>query len=98
MSIEIDTDKKYVTFKRADFIRVMGEDADVAAYELPDAVVIRRQDLFAAPALATYASCIAMSAKLSTNEVRKQLLLDIADYFERQAQIAADEGWKFPDV
>jgi len=28
----------------------------------------------------------------------KANLLDIADYFERQAELAAEEGFKLPDV
>jgi hypothetical protein len=61
---------------------------------LKDAVVIRRQDYFASPALATYSSCIAMVAMAT----KKPDLMKIADYFQRQSELAADEGWKFPDV
>jgi hypothetical protein len=58
-----------------------------------DAVVIRRQDLFAAPCLATYANMIALVAK----RVEDPELLAIADYFEDQARLAAEEGHKYPD-
>lgn len=63
------------------------------AHELDDAVVIRRQDLFAGPALHSYASSIAIASKLS--DERK--LQPIADYFHRQAVLADAEGWKLPD-
>jgi hypothetical protein len=63
---------------------------------VPDAVVIRRQDLLAAPALATYSSMIALAAKTSDNGLQERLM-KVADYFEDQAQLAADEGHKFPD-
>jgi len=99
MSI-IDTDHKYIVFKRADFERyVSGEPApSYVPHELRDAVVIRRQDLFAAPALATYASCIAIARMTASDELVRKSLLDVGDYFERQAQLAAAEGFKLPDV
>lgn len=90
--------EKYVVFKRDDVIKVTdGYVTFSTEAELPDAVVIRRQDLFAAPALDTYASMIAMVAgNVSDPEVGKELLA-IADYFEDQAQLAAAEGYKLPD-
>ena len=66
-------------------------------YELPDAVVIRRQDWFASPALASYAASIAIAAKYTTNEEERKGLLKVADYFEDQAKLAAEEGYKLPD-
>ena len=64
---------------------------------LDDAVVIRRQDYFASPALATYASMIGMANMLATNPELKERLTKVADYFQRQSEMAADQGWKFPD-
>jgi hypothetical protein len=89
---------KYVTFKRKDLISVTdGYVTFPTDAELPDAVVIRRQDLFASPCLATYASMISMVAKSHGDpEVAKELMA-IADYFEEEAQLAAEEGWKLPD-
>lgn len=95
-----DQDSKYITFKREDFERhIYGlETPPYTQYELYDAVVIRRQDLFASPCLATYANMIALVAKnISDADQAKQLLL-IADYFEHQAQLAAEEGFKLPDL
>lgn len=64
--------------------------------ELLDAVVIRRQDLFASPALATYAACISMVSTVTDDKERQKSLLQVADYFQRQSELAAEEGWKLP--
>lgn len=95
-----DSDHKYVTFKREDFLTALRVDQveRLTPLELSDAVVIRRQDLFASPALATYASCIGITANLTADPQARQNLLDVADYFDRQAALAADEGHKLPDV
>ena len=89
---------KYIVFKREEFERyVFGAESHYTEYELPDAVVIRRQDLFAAPALDTYAAMIAMVAtNVSDPEVSTELLA-IADYFADQARLAHEEGKKMPD-
>jgi len=93
-----DTDDKYITFKRDDLISVTdGYVTFKKSDELPDAVVIRRQDKFASPALATYASCIAITAA-ELPEPQRSSLLQVSDYFEGQARLAADEGHKLPDV
>lgn len=93
-------DDKYVVFKRPDFNRwwsqgsVGGTEHRVPAPSaLDDAVVIRRQDLFAGPALAAYAACIAMVAR-ANNDAGLQA---VADYFHQQSVAAGEEGWKLPD-
>ena len=105
-------DHKYVVFRRDEFYRMVGSwfgtkaaNVDIAAIadqcdrgRLKDAVVIRRQDYFASPALATYASMIAIALHLIPDGERKDELMRVADYFERQAELAADEGYKIPDV
>jgi hypothetical protein len=100
------TDRKYCTFKREDLRKLLSEVAGMdpavfitrlAKIELRDAVVIRRQDYFASPALATYASCIGITSALSTDQVTKVRLRRISDYFQRQSELAAEEGWKLPD-
>jgi hypothetical protein len=94
----MDAVDKYVTFKREDQILVTeGYVTFMETAELPDAVVIRRQDLFASPCLATYASMISLVAKNISDPDRAKELMAIADYFEDQAQHAAAEGWKLPD-
>jgi len=97
-----DRDDKYVTFNRAqlqDAYKRKGITLPgfLKMLEIKDAVVIRRQDKFASPALATYASMIAMVANNIDNHELSVELTGIADYFEGQAKLAADEGWKFPD-
>ena len=66
--------------------------------EIKDAVVIRRQDYFATAALASYANSIAIAAKLTDDPKKRLELIDVADYFQRQSELAAEEGWKTPDV
>jgi hypothetical protein len=98
-------DDKYITFKRHEFLEATRPHArnhasaelhheELMALALPDAIVIRRQDVFASPALAAYAACISMVAKTTGNNA----LMGIADYFQRQSELAGDEGWKLPDV
>jgi hypothetical protein len=95
----MSTDDKYVTFKRDDLYEALkGQPISVAALEIKDAVVIRRQDFFASPALAGYAASIAIAIQLTDDPKRAQQLRYVADYFERQSELAADEGWKLPDV
>jgi hypothetical protein len=79
---------------------VIAEDikSEVDRHEVHDAVVIRRQDYFASPALASYAASIAIAAKLTEDTERKAELLVVADYFQRMSELAAEEGWKTPDV
>jgi hypothetical protein len=54
--------------------------------------------MFASPCLATYANMIAMVATHIDDKDQAEELLNIADYFDRQANLAADEGFKLPDV
>lgn len=103
-------DRKYVVFKRDEFYKMVGswfgtkhvslakiaEECD--RERIRDAVVIRRQDYFASPALATYASMIAIVLHLIPDGDRKDELLRVADYFDHQAALAAEEGWKIPDA
>ena len=109
-----DTDDKYITFKRDEFYKLMSGSAKLTEgthanrlsgmlagaddIAIADAVVIRRQDYFASPALATYAAMIGIAVKLSMDPDVSYQLTRVADYFERQSHLAADEGWKFPDV
>jgi hypothetical protein len=68
-----------------------------AAAELVDAVVIRRQDLFAGPALHAYSNNMAMAARMVAEGDEQKRLLGIADYFHDQAVLADEEAWKLPD-
>ena len=105
-------DEKYITFKREEFFQMVGlwssqhmpavnvanliGDADT--YALPDAVVIRRQDFFAPGALASYASGIALVLNMIDDPKQRAQMLAVADYFQRQSEIAGDEAWKWPDL
>jgi hypothetical protein len=98
------SDTKYITFKRDELMAALhdlgattmiGRCEDI---ELIDAVVIRRRDLFASPCLATYANMIALVANNITDLDQGNELMAIADYFERQAGLAADEGHKLPSI
>jgi aspartyl-tRNA synthetase len=103
---DMPTDDKYITFNRQDFLEWIATlpayqekiFTDVNALALPDAVVIRRQDKFASPCLLTYAVMISMVGKDHPDPRVRADLLDIADYFQRQGELAGDEGWKLPDL
>lgn len=88
-------DNKYIVFKREEFM------AEGTAAEVEDAVVIRRQDIFAPPALDAYANAIAvvieMSKGSSIDGHSIKTLQDIADYFADQAAKAWTEQRKLPD-
>jgi hypothetical protein len=98
------TDEKYITFKRQDFLEWLSEISpdgyldDVNALALPDAVVIRRQDSFASPCLLTYASMISMVGEHHPEPPIKAELLAIADYFQRQGELAGDEARGLPTL
>jgi hypothetical protein len=107
-----NTDDKYITFPREAFLEMVGQWmtqdmsrrqvpmvlAEVALLTINDAVVIRRQDLFASPCLATYANMIALVGSNITDKKQGDELLAIADYFQRQAELAAAEGWHLPTL
>jgi hypothetical protein len=90
---------KYVTFKRDDVILVTeGFVTFKTESELPDVVVIRRQDKFASPCLLTYAAMISMVADNHPDEIIRVELQLIADYFHQQGILAGEEGHKLPDL
>lgn len=97
-----DNDDKYITLRRKEMFEVLADHPmlarDLLLHQIKDAVVIRRQDYFASPALASYASSIAIAAKLVDDDKRREELIRVADYFEHQSKLAAEEGWKTPDV
>lgn len=99
---DMPTDEKYITFNRQEFMETVGDleglGTRYAGLALKDAVVIRRQDLFASPCLDVYARTIAIVASREDDRKVKGELLAIADYFQRQAELAAEEGFKLPDL
>ena len=88
-------DEKYVVFKRKEWEDQIDDPEPIA-----DAVVIRRQDIFACAAFHTYSNQI-----LSVIETMRELgaeppehLMGIADYFHEQALRAEKSGArKVPD-
>ena len=94
-------DDKYLVFNRAQFMeRMTGLPVHplLDHIEIKDAVVIRRQDRFASSALAGYANAIALVISLTDDDKLRDELLHVSDYFQRQSELAAEEGWKTPDV
>jgi hypothetical protein len=89
---------KYITFNREQFEKFLESfNVDLhEIYEIKDAVVIRRQDLFASPCLLTYATMITMVAQHHPNQKIRNELQIIADYFHNQGVLAGEEGWKLP--
>lgn len=97
---------KYVTFKRDEF-----EEAKRAGsgrmyntpQEVEDAVVIRRQDIFAAPAFRAYSATIASSLVVAAKIVAPGMVIHntglerISRYFEGQAELSEAEDRKVPD-
>ena len=93
-------DEKYITFKRTDFVNHMiGLPPRLFdGIEVRDAVVIRRQDYFAPGALASYASGIALVLHMIDDPKKRAQMMAVADYFQRQSELAGDEAWKWPDL
>lgn len=98
---------KYITFKREDWeampdsIRNIYQNTldTMAKKEIMDAVVIRKQDAFAGPALHTYAGSIGVAAR-AIGELApstRDRLQKIADYFHGQAVEADELQGKLPD-
>jgi uncharacterized radical SAM superfamily Fe-S cluster-containing enzyme len=97
-----DSDEKYITFNRSQLKTAYKKKGItmpgfLKSLEINDAVIIRRQDKFASPCLATYAQMIAMVAENTDHADTAKELMAIADYFHEQADLAAHEGWKLPD-
>lgn len=103
-------DGKYITFKRTEFNAFMnnllaqlpsGDEVRVtgATLEVQDAVVIRRQDVFAPPALDAYANLIEAALQIArdTDSEEHEQLVNIADYFHQQAAEAWVTQRKLPD-
>ncbi len=90
-------DDKYIVFKRAEYEAwaVGGPKAE----PIDDAVVIRRQDVFAPPALDVYANAIQIAIELrgATTVEQRENLRQTADYFHEQAEAAWHTDRKLPD-
>jgi hypothetical protein len=91
--------KKYVTFNRAELYQVLGEfgadptlQANVQLCELADAVVLRKQDLFASAGLYAYShtlsTVIEVTKTMQADEGIIEQLEELRDYFAQQADQA----------
>lgn len=104
--------KKYVVFKASEWDEEMKRylrDQKARGYLVPlpdevdDAVVMRRQDVFAAPAFRVYANSMAASMVVAAKLVAPGLHLQsetiskIARYFQEQAELSESEDRKVPD-
>jgi hypothetical protein len=110
-SLRPPKDEKYVVFKREEWNAFLGECTDalpaghgvIDPDAIEDAVVIRRQDVFAPPALDAYANAIliAVEALKKAGDLellqRADTLVTIADYFHQQATAAWLSHREFPD-
>lgn len=99
-------DEKYIVFKRADYDRVLltfaagrGELAMLGEIEVPDAVVMRRQDVFSPPALDAYANGIQVALTIckAVGVEAPEGLQEKADYFHEQSAEAWLTERKIPD-
>lgn len=92
-------DGKYVTFKMGDWEHFLRTHViqDLEEKIIEDAVVIRRQDVFASPALDVYAGCITVAVKMMAPGPKRDNLVWIADYFHEQAVLASQVHSKVPD-
>lgn len=107
-------DDKYVVFKREDWEQFAhvgmaeggihdGGDAGIDINALServvrDAVVIRRKDVFAPPALEMYAMSIDVALSLTPGgDPRREALKRISAYFHQQATEAWDTDRSVPD-
>lgn len=100
-----ERNEKYLVVKREDWERWADEEQLVAQRRCPpeveDAVVIRRQDVFAPLAISAYSNAITVALGLIkegvTSSTRAVKLRAIADYFREQSAMAWDADRKLPD-
>ncbi len=101
-------DSKYAVFKISDFLDayqalndIPGTDKIIRKFtkdRLDDAVVIRLQDLFAEPALHSYASAIGVALSVMPEGPERAALVDVSDYFHEASIEAFDHTQKkLPD-
>lgn len=98
--MEIDRDK-YIVFKRDSLTAV--NLAVIERYALDDAVVIRKQDVFAEAGLRAYASsiltCVEIIQQLPADGTEQALqdLMELADFIHGEADDAHRRAHHLPD-
>lgn len=98
-------DEKYIVFKKDEFQEWFETAANDSVpfpipNPVPDAVVIRRQDVFAPPALDCYANSISVALELFPTDADDHLhdyLQSVADYFHLNATASWAIDRKLPD-
>lgn len=96
-------DEKYVVFSRTAYNNYLPSQGEAPPPEIEDAVVIRTQDIFAAPALYAYANCISTCIEIlsQTDDYPTPLLTrlrEISDYFmDRGDEADNHHSRKVPD-
>lgn len=97
---------KYIVFKREEFEEWVEDEIGLLEadpplpQEIEDAVVIRRQDMFAPSAFDAYAKAVAAALLVPSayaNDKTTETLRRIADYFHQQAELAWTTRRKIPD-
>lgn len=96
---------KYVVFKVEDFEAIAADKGTATRNEfmrkaIPDAVVLRRQDLTVPQTLYAYSSSLALVAKalaMDGNRSVAERYQRTADWFHEQAELASEEAYKLPD-
>lgn len=97
---------KYIVFKREEFDKFVTNlliEPHILLHkleeiELDDAIVIRRQDVFAPPALDAYANSIQIALSLgAVNMASTDHLRKVADFFHQQAVLSWNAQRKIPD-
>lgn len=95
------TDEKYVVFKRGEFDEwfdtIVETRSDSSPAEVPDAVVLRQQDVFCPAALDTYATSIMVAVSLATPGDTTRSLQKLADFFHSKAEESWHMNRKIPD-
>lgn len=95
-------DGKYVIFKQEEFDKwytdILQAANPMAPPPIEDGVVIRRQDVFAPPALDAYANSIQIALSIgAVNETHTSHLRKVADFFHQQAVLSWNANRKLPD-
>lgn len=94
-------DDKYLVFKKEEFLEeIAGLDmeSNLLHIALPDAVVIRLKDRFAAGALNVYAHILLSAASVMDKKPKKQARLRaIANHFMTAAEVSMDMHTTLPD-
>ena len=97
----VDSDSKYIVFKREDFTEMLRFRAWSTWPRTCSGTPRRSRSgmlsssppgLFRLCGPQRYASSIAIAAKLTEDDKKREELIAVADYFQRQSELVAEEG------